>query len=173
MQVDALAKGYQAPHFVEPKPSFILLVNRADLLVVVGRELYLAVETQDTFARLLAGSIALGSRQSRTTRGDGHHRPLRIMREMVRPRGIEPLNFGCEGRRDAVRQAGCCAAARAARRSGGSSGRAGAWWGWGFRGARRCCRGRCRERGGEGYRAAGGGGRGGAWRGGQSVRSGE
>jgi zinc/manganese transport system substrate-binding protein len=39
VQVEALGKGYQDPHFVEPKPSFILLVNRADLLVVVGREL--------------------------------------------------------------------------------------------------------------------------------------
>ena len=39
VQVDAFAKGYQDPHFVEPKPSFILLANRADLLVVVGREL--------------------------------------------------------------------------------------------------------------------------------------
>jgi ABC-type Zn uptake system ZnuABC Zn-binding protein ZnuA len=39
VQVDALAKGYQDPHFVDPKPSFILLVNRADLLVAVGREL--------------------------------------------------------------------------------------------------------------------------------------
>ena len=39
VQVDALAKGYQDPHFVEPKPSFILLANKADLLVVVGREL--------------------------------------------------------------------------------------------------------------------------------------
>lgn len=39
VQVDALGKGYQDPHFVEPKPSFILLVNRADLLIAVGREL--------------------------------------------------------------------------------------------------------------------------------------
>ena len=39
VQVDALAKGYQDPHFVEPKPSFILLMSRADLLVLVGREL--------------------------------------------------------------------------------------------------------------------------------------
>ena len=29
--VTALAKGYQDPHFVDPKPSFILAVNRADL----------------------------------------------------------------------------------------------------------------------------------------------
>jgi len=37
--VDALARGYQDPHFVEPKPSFILRLQRADLLIVVGREL--------------------------------------------------------------------------------------------------------------------------------------
>jgi zinc/manganese transport system substrate-binding protein len=37
--VTALAKGYQDPHFVDPKPSFILEVSRADLLIVVGREL--------------------------------------------------------------------------------------------------------------------------------------
>jgi ABC-type Zn uptake system ZnuABC Zn-binding protein ZnuA len=37
--VDSLAKGYQDPHFVEAKPSFILKLNRADLLVAVGREL--------------------------------------------------------------------------------------------------------------------------------------
>lgn len=39
VEVTALAKGYQDPHFVEPKPSFILAVSRADLLIVVGREL--------------------------------------------------------------------------------------------------------------------------------------
>jgi zinc/manganese transport system substrate-binding protein len=37
----ALAKGYQDPHFVDPKPSFILAVSRADVLIVVGRELEL------------------------------------------------------------------------------------------------------------------------------------
>jgi zinc/manganese transport system substrate-binding protein len=37
--VTSLAKGYQDPHFVDPKPSFILAVSRADLLIVVGREL--------------------------------------------------------------------------------------------------------------------------------------
>ena len=37
--VIALAKGYQDPHFVDPKPSFILAVNRADLYIAVGREL--------------------------------------------------------------------------------------------------------------------------------------
>jgi zinc/manganese transport system substrate-binding protein len=37
--VEAIARGYQDPHFVEAKPSFILKLNSADLLVVVGREL--------------------------------------------------------------------------------------------------------------------------------------
>jgi zinc/manganese transport system substrate-binding protein len=37
--VESLAKGYQDPHFVEAKPSFVLKLNGADLLVVVGREL--------------------------------------------------------------------------------------------------------------------------------------
>jgi zinc/manganese transport system substrate-binding protein len=39
VQTDSLAKGYQDPHQVEPKPSFILKLNKADLLVAVGREL--------------------------------------------------------------------------------------------------------------------------------------
>src|SRR5216117_3308059 len=37
--VEAIAKGYQDPHFVEAKPSFILKLQKADVLVVVGREL--------------------------------------------------------------------------------------------------------------------------------------
>ena len=42
VRVEALARGYQDPHFVEAKPSFILRLNRADLLVLVGRELEVA-----------------------------------------------------------------------------------------------------------------------------------
>src|SRR5713101_3504823 len=37
--VDSIAKGYQDPHFVEAKPSFILKLQKADVLIVVGREL--------------------------------------------------------------------------------------------------------------------------------------
>jgi zinc/manganese transport system substrate-binding protein len=37
--VSAIARGYQDPHFVEPKPSFLLLLRKADLLEVVGLEL--------------------------------------------------------------------------------------------------------------------------------------
>ena len=39
VKVEAIAKGYQDPHFVEAKPSFILKLAHADLLVVVGRDL--------------------------------------------------------------------------------------------------------------------------------------
>jgi zinc/manganese transport system substrate-binding protein len=39
VKVEAIARGYQDPHFVEAKPSFILKLSRAELLVVVGREL--------------------------------------------------------------------------------------------------------------------------------------
>jgi zinc/manganese transport system substrate-binding protein len=39
INVDSIAKGYQDPHFVEAKPSFILKLQRADLLILVGRDL--------------------------------------------------------------------------------------------------------------------------------------
>src|ERR1043166_307560 len=39
INVEAIARGYQDPHFVEAKPSFILKLQKADLLIVVGREL--------------------------------------------------------------------------------------------------------------------------------------
>src|SRR5438105_76684 len=37
--VESIAKGYQDPHFVEPKPSFLLKLQKADLLAVVGLQL--------------------------------------------------------------------------------------------------------------------------------------
>jgi zinc/manganese transport system substrate-binding protein len=37
--VEAIARGYQDPHFVEAKPSFILRLQKADLLIAVGRDL--------------------------------------------------------------------------------------------------------------------------------------
>jgi zinc/manganese transport system substrate-binding protein len=39
ISVESIARGYQDPHFVEAKPSFILKMQKADLLIVVGREL--------------------------------------------------------------------------------------------------------------------------------------
>jgi zinc/manganese transport system substrate-binding protein len=37
--VESIARGYQDPHFVEAKPSFILKLQKADLLIVIGLEL--------------------------------------------------------------------------------------------------------------------------------------
>jgi zinc/manganese transport system substrate-binding protein len=39
VKVEALARGYQDPHFVEPKPSFLLKLQRADVVVLVGLQL--------------------------------------------------------------------------------------------------------------------------------------
>ena len=39
VQVESMAKGYQDPHFVEAKPSFLLKLRHADLLINVGLEL--------------------------------------------------------------------------------------------------------------------------------------
>src|SRR6202790_4874102 len=39
VDVESVAKGYQDPHFVEAKPSFLLKLRKADLLIVVGLEL--------------------------------------------------------------------------------------------------------------------------------------
>ena len=57
--VEALARGYQDPHFVEAKPSFVLKLHSADLLVVVGRELEMgwlpALITQSRNAKIQPG----------------------------------------------------------------------------------------------------------------------
>ena len=39
VDVTSIGRGYQDPHFIEPKPSFLLLLRNADLLEVVGLEL--------------------------------------------------------------------------------------------------------------------------------------
>ncbi len=39
ISIDSIAKGYQDPHFVEPKPSFLLKLQKADVLAVVGLQL--------------------------------------------------------------------------------------------------------------------------------------
>jgi len=39
VEVDSIARGYQDPHFVEAKPSFLLKLRQADLLITVGLEL--------------------------------------------------------------------------------------------------------------------------------------
>ncbi|MBU4346644.1 MAG: metal ABC transporter substrate-binding protein [Candidatus Omnitrophica bacterium] len=44
VQVDSLAKGYQDPHFVEAKPSFMIKAKNADLFIRVGLELEIGYE---------------------------------------------------------------------------------------------------------------------------------
>lgn len=39
VDVFSIAKGYQNPHFVDPKPSFIVRLSRADMFVQVGLDL--------------------------------------------------------------------------------------------------------------------------------------
>ncbi len=39
LNVESIAKGYQDPHFVEAKPSFLLKLRQADLLISVGLQL--------------------------------------------------------------------------------------------------------------------------------------
>jgi ABC-type Zn uptake system ZnuABC Zn-binding protein ZnuA len=59
VSVESLARGYQDPHYVEAKPSFVLKLYSADLLVVVGRELESgwlpALITQSRNAKLQPG----------------------------------------------------------------------------------------------------------------------
>lgn len=60
VSVDAIARGYQDPHFVEPKPSFILKLHDADLLVAIGRDLEIGwlppLLTQSRNAKIQPGS---------------------------------------------------------------------------------------------------------------------
>jgi len=58
--IEAMARGYQDPHFVEAKPSFILKLQKADLLIVVGRELEIGwlppLITQSRNAKIQVGA---------------------------------------------------------------------------------------------------------------------
>src|SRR6202048_5450486 len=58
--VESIAKGYQDPHFVEPKPSFLLRLQKADLLVVVGLDLEIGwlppLQTQSRNSKVQVGA---------------------------------------------------------------------------------------------------------------------
>jgi ABC-type Zn uptake system ZnuABC Zn-binding protein ZnuA len=60
ISVESLAKGYQDPHFVEPKPSFLLKLRQADLLIMVGLQLEIGwlppLITQSGNARIQVGA---------------------------------------------------------------------------------------------------------------------
>ncbi len=58
--VDSIARGYQDPHFVEPKPSFVLKLQKADVLAVVGVQLEIGwlqpLMTQSRNAKIQLGA---------------------------------------------------------------------------------------------------------------------
>jgi zinc/manganese transport system substrate-binding protein len=60
VNVDSIAKGYQDPHFVEPKPSFLLKLQKADLLEVVGLQLEIGwlppLQTQSRNPKIQVGA---------------------------------------------------------------------------------------------------------------------
>ena len=84
VNVEAIAKGYQDPHFVEAKPSFLLKLRQADLLIVVGLQLEIGwlppLITQSGNPRIQVGAagyldasqFARNSRDS-ARRGDAAH----------------------------------------------------------------------------------------------------
>lgn len=63
VEVKAIARGYQDPHFVEAKPSFILETSKADMLVFVGLDLEIA----------WLPNVLEGSRNPRIQRGGAGH----------------------------------------------------------------------------------------------------
>jgi zinc/manganese transport system substrate-binding protein len=90
ISVESLAKGYQDPHFVEAKPSFILKLQKADVLVAVGRDLEIGwlppLTTQSRNAKIQPGgpgyldasltALILEMPQGQITRAMGDVHPL-------------------------------------------------------------------------------------------------
>ena len=90
VEVESVARGYQDPHFVDAKPSFLLKLKRADLLIVVGLELEIGwlppLITQSTNPKIQVGAPGYldASRYARileiptgqVTRAEGDVHPL-------------------------------------------------------------------------------------------------
>ena len=90
VDVEPLARGYQDPHFVEPKPSFLLKLRNADLLISVGLDLEIGwlppLITQSGNGRIQVGSPGyldasqfaeiLEIPQGKLTRAEGDVHPL-------------------------------------------------------------------------------------------------
>ena len=90
VSVESMAKGYQDPHFVEAKPSFLLKLRQADLLIVVGLQLEIGwlppLITQSGNPRIQVGATGyldpsqfaeiLEIPQGNLTRAEGDVHPL-------------------------------------------------------------------------------------------------
>jgi zinc/manganese transport system substrate-binding protein len=90
VEVESIARGYENPHNVEAKPSFILKLQKADALILVGRELELGwlppLITQSRNAKVQSGAPGyldasvkariLDLPQGQVTRAEGDIHPL-------------------------------------------------------------------------------------------------
>jgi zinc/manganese transport system substrate-binding protein len=90
VSAESIARGYQDPHFVEAKPSFLLKLRQADLLVVVGLQLEIGwlppLITQSGNPRIQVGATGyldasqfaeiLEIPQGTVTRAEGDVHPL-------------------------------------------------------------------------------------------------
>ena len=90
VEAESVARGYQDPHFVDAKPSFLLKLKRADLLIIVGLELEIGwlppLITQSTNPKIQVGAPGYfdASRYARileiptgqVTRAEGDVHPL-------------------------------------------------------------------------------------------------
>jgi len=90
VNVESIAKGYQDPHFVEAKPSFLLKLRQADLLIAVGLQLEIGwlppLITQSGNPRIQVGAAGyldasqfaeiLEIPQGTVTRAEGDVHPL-------------------------------------------------------------------------------------------------
>jgi zinc/manganese transport system substrate-binding protein len=120
IEVESLAKGYQDPHFVEAKPSFLLKLRHTDLLIHVGLQLEIGwlppLITQSGNSRIQMGAPGnldasqfaeiLEIPQGAVTRAEGDVHPLgnphywldpdngrRIARGIVNKLGeLDPVN---------------------------------------------------------------------------------
>ena len=107
--VESIARGYQDPHFVEAKPSFILKLQKADLLVAVGtraRDRVAAAadsaepQRQDPGGRgRLPRRLAAGARFSTSRQGRSRGRWATCIRSATRTTGSIPRTASASRRR--------------------------------------------------------------------------
>jgi ABC-type Zn uptake system ZnuABC Zn-binding protein ZnuA len=114
INVDSIAKGYQDPHFVEAKPSFLLKLRNADLLVSVGLDLEIGwlppLITQSGNARIQQGANGyldasefaeiLEIPQGKVTRAEGDVHPLGNPHYWLDPDNGRRLAKGIMGKLD-------------------------------------------------------------------------
>jgi ABC-type Zn uptake system ZnuABC Zn-binding protein ZnuA len=78
VDVESIAVGVQDPHYVDPKPSFVVKLNRADAFIQVGLDLEIG----------WAPTLLNQSRNSRIQRGgEGHVDASEVVEILERPTG--------------------------------------------------------------------------------------